>query len=50
MPVDHGLPGHGWTVPKIIELVERLLAHRPSRTKLRTLLNLSLEPREAAEL
>ena len=25
-------------MPKIIELVERLLAHRPSRTKLRTLL------------
>jgi transposase len=37
-PVDHDLPGHGWTVPKLIELVERMLGHRPSRTKLRTLL------------
>ena len=37
-PVDHGLSGYGWTVPKIIELVERMLAQRPSRTKLRTLL------------
>ena len=37
-PVDHGLPGYGWTVPKLIELVERMLSRRPSRTRLRTLL------------
>ena len=37
-PVDHDLPGHGWTVPKIIAYVERLLGHRPSRTNLRNLL------------
>lgn len=37
-PVDHDLPGHGWTVPKLMVYVERLLDHRPSRTKLRNLL------------
>jgi transposase len=37
-PVEHGLPGYGWTVPKLIEYVARLLGYRPSRTKLRRLL------------
>lgn len=37
-PVDHELPGYGWTVPKIIELVKRMFERRPSRTKMRTLL------------
>jgi len=37
-PVDHGLPGHGWTVPKLMSYVEGLLRDRPSRTKLRNLL------------
>ena len=37
-PIDHGLPGYGWTIPKLIEQVEQMLGRRPSRTKLRTLL------------
>jgi len=37
-PVEHGLSGHGWTVPKLMAYVEQLLGHRPSRTKLRNLL------------
>jgi len=37
-PADHGLPGSGWTVPKLMAYVKQLLGHRPSRTKLRTLL------------
>ena len=37
-PVDHGLPGHGWTVPKLAKYVERILGHRPSRNLLRALL------------
>ena len=24
-PVDHGLPGYGWTVPKLIELVDHIV-------------------------
>jgi transposase len=32
------LPGYGWTVPKLVEQVERMLSRRPSRTKIRTLL------------
>lgn len=37
-PVAHGLPGHGWTVPKLMAYVKQFLGHRPSRTKLRKLL------------
>ena len=37
-PVEQDLPGYGWTVPKLIEYVERILHHRPSRSRLRTLL------------
>lgn len=37
-PVDHELPGHNWTVPKILDYVENLMGQRPSRTRLRNLL------------
>ena len=37
-PIEHDLPGHGWTVPKLMSYVEGLLKYRPSRTKLRNLL------------
>lgn len=37
-PADHGLPGHGWTVPKLMAYVKQLLGHRLSHTKLRKLL------------
>lgn len=37
-PLEHDLPGQGWTVPKVMSYGERLLQYRPSRTKLRTLL------------
>lgn len=37
-PVEQDLPGYGWTVPKLIDYVERILHHRASRSRLRTLL------------
>jgi transposase len=37
-PSEHGLPGYGWTVPKLRAYVTRTLGYRPSRTKLRRLL------------
>jgi transposase len=37
-PVDHGLPGHGWTVKKLRDWVKRVFACEVSRTLLRTLL------------
>lgn len=37
-PVEHGLPGYGWTVPKLLTWVEGLLGRRLSRTPLRNLL------------
>ena len=36
--MEHELPGYGWTVPKIIELVKQMFERRASRTKMRTLL------------
>ena len=37
-PVEHNLPGHGWTVPKLMAYVKQLLGHCPSRSKIRNLL------------
>jgi transposase len=37
-PVEHGLPGHGWTVKKLGAWVKQVFAHEVSRTRLRTLL------------
>jgi len=37
-PVDHDLPGHGWTVPKLMTYVEQRWGDRPSRSQLRKLL------------
>lgn len=37
-PEAHGLPGHGWTVPKLAEYVKQSMGRRPSRNLLRSLL------------
>ena len=37
-PVEHELPGYGWTLAKLAAYVERIMGHRPSRNMLRALL------------
>lgn len=37
-PVDHGLPGHGWTIPKLLERVKQIMGKRPARNTLRSML------------
>lgn len=36
--MEHKLPGHGWTIPKLAEYVEEMMGRRPSRNLLRNLL------------
>ena len=33
--MDHQLPGHGWTLAKLVDWVEKLMAKRPARSTLR---------------
>jgi|SRR5688572_9306018 len=40
-PVDHALPGHGWTLKKLRSWVQHQLGQQVSRTTLRTLLKSS---------